>query len=155
MPEPTQTRSGVYCLRLQVSWGDCDPAGFVYFPRFFDKFHLAMERWFGDGLGETYERLIMGRKLGLPSAHTEADFRRPCRFGDWLEIEMRVTKLGRTSIELSYVGRVDGDSEPRLTGKTICVLMDLDPTHEGHERATPWPDDLRARIEAFGVGAAP
>ena len=33
------------------------------------------------------------------------------------------------------------------------LLMDLDPASETHLRALPWPEDLRARIEAFGVRA--
>jgi len=142
-----------------VRWGDCDPAGLVYFPRFFEMFHDAMERWFGDALGQPYEALIGGRKLGLPSVHTEADFSAPCRFGDRLEVELRVTAMGRSSLELSYrvrsasggEGEGEGEGELRLRGRTVCVLMDLDASRPAHGRAVPWPDDLRARIEAFGV----
>ena len=138
-----------------MSWGDCDPAGIVYFPRFFEKFHEAMERWFDDGLGQPYQVLIMGRKLGLPAVHTEADFRRPCHFGDDLVVELRVLRLGRSSIELGYrVVTADDEAELRLTGRTVCALMDLDPASPSFQRARPWPDDLRARIEAFGVEGA-
>ena len=140
---------------VTVGWGDCDPAGLVYFPRFFEKFHEAMERWFGDALGQPYDALIMGRKLGLPSVHTEADFAAPCRFGDRLEVELRVQRLGRSSIELRYRVRAPGESAMRLRGRTVCALMDLDPDRSTHARAVPWPDDLRARIEAFGVTPEP
>jgi 4-hydroxybenzoyl-CoA thioesterase len=86
--------------------------------------------------------------------HTEADFRAPCRFGERLVVELRVPKLGRTSIELAYRVMAPGENDPRLTGKTVCALMDLDPTRPTHARAVPWPDELRAGIEAFGVGTA-
>jgi len=146
---------GVYRHHVIVGWGDCDPAGIVYFPRFFEMFHGAMEQWFGDALGQPYEVLIMGRKLGLPSVHTEADFRAPCRFGERLVVELRVPKLGRTSIELQYrvlARRGDAlEAEPRLTGRTVCALMDLDPQRPSKGRAVAWPSDLRARIETFGV----
>lgn len=145
---------GVYRHEVTVGWGDCDPAGIVYFPRFFEKFHEAMEGWFGGALGLPYDTLIVGRKLGLPSVHTEADFRAPCRFGDRLVVELRVARLGRSSIELSYRVAVEGEDEPRLMGRTVCALMDLDPARETHGRALPWPDDLRARIEAFGIQEA-
>jgi 4-hydroxybenzoyl-CoA thioesterase len=138
---------------MQVRWGDCDPAGLVYFPRFFERFHDAMERWFHDALDHPYDALIMGRRLGLPTVHTEADFRMPCRFGEALRVELRVLRLGRSSIELGYRVVADGEAEPRLTGRTVCALMDLDPTRPTHARAVPWPEDLRARIEAFGVAA--
>lgn len=138
---------------MQVSWGDCDPAGIVYFPRFFEKFHEAMEQWFGDALELPYDELIVGRRLGLPSVHTEADFAVPCRFGERLVVELRVGKLGRSSVELLYRVGVEDQPKapPRLTGRTVCVLMDLDPARDTHERAVPWPEDLRARIESFGV----
>lgn len=136
---------------MEVRWGDCDPAGIVYFPRFFERFHDAMERWFEASLGLPYDALILGQRLGLPSVHTEADFRAPCRFGERLVVELRVGKLGRSSIELRYRVVAEGEAEPRLTGRTVCALMDLDPARPTHARAVPWPEDLRTRIEAFGV----
>lgn len=147
------SRAGVFHHPIDVRWGDCDPAGIVYFPRFFERFHDAMERWFDASLGLPYDALILTRRLGLPSVHTEADFRRPCRFGERLVVELRVPSLGRSSIELAYRVMAPGEADPRLTGRTVCVLMGLDPARPSHERAVPWPDDLRERIEAFGVGA--
>lgn len=153
---PAASEPGVFRQPLVVTWGDCDPAGIVYFPRFFEKFHEAMEQWFTDALAQPYDQLIMGRRLGVPSVHTEADFRAPCRFGERLVVELRVLALGRSSIELGY--RVCASAEPgaapRLVGKTVCVLMDLDPQRPTHERSRPWPDDLRAKITAFGITEA-
>ncbi|MCH9685021.1 MAG: acyl-CoA thioesterase [Deltaproteobacteria bacterium] len=155
VPQPPTAPAGVYRYPVRVTWGDCDPAGIVYFPRFFEKFHEAMERWFGDALGQPYEVLIGGRKLGLPSVHTEADFAAPCRFGDALVVELRVPRLGGSSITLDYrVVAEDPQDEVRLRGRTVCALMDLDPERPTFRRAVPWPDDLRARIETFGVGQA-
>jgi 4-hydroxybenzoyl-CoA thioesterase len=85
----------------------------------------------------------------LPSVHTEADFRAPCRFGERMVVELRVPKLGRTSIELAYHVMVAGEAEPRLTGRTVCALMDLDPDRPTYARAVPWPEDLRRSIESF------
>jgi 4-hydroxybenzoyl-CoA thioesterase len=150
--EAAGPRAGVFEHPIEVRWGDCDPAAIMYFPRFFERFHDAMERWFADALGVPYDALILGRRLGLPSVHAEADFRAPCRFGERMTVELRVPKLGRTSIELAYRVVVAGEAEPRLTGRTVCALMDLDPARPTHARAVPWPEDLRARIAAFGVG---
>lgn len=151
-PQPVR-HPGVFRHPVVMRWGDCDPAGIVYFPRFFERFHDAMERWFEASLGVPYDALITVRKLGLPSVHTEADFRAPCRFGEALVVELRVPRLGRSSIELGYRVVAEGEAEPRLRGRTVCALMDLDPARATHARAVPWPDDLRARIESFGVGA--
>jgi YbgC/YbaW family acyl-CoA thioester hydrolase len=139
---------GVHKLRVAVRWGHCDPAGIVYFPRFFEMFHEAMESWFGERLGAPYDDVIVNRKIGFPSVHTEADFRRPTRFGEEVVIELRVGELGRTSIRLVY--RVLGpDGDERATGATVCAVMDLDPARATYRTAIPLPDDLRAAIEAF------
>ena len=64
----------VHVHRVRVGFGDCDPAGIVYFPRFFHFFHEAMETWFDEVLGLPYAEMIGGRGLGFPAVHTEADF---------------------------------------------------------------------------------
>jgi 4-hydroxybenzoyl-CoA thioesterase len=142
---------GVHIHPLVVRFGDCDPAGIVYFPRFFDFFHAAMETWFSDALGLAYAQVVVGRKIGFPAVHSEADFKVPCAFGEAITVELRVGKLGRSSIALEYVVRgVDGVL--RLTGATTSVVMDLDPASPGFRRAVALPDDLRARIERFMAG---
>ena len=146
-----------FAFPFQVGFGHCDPAGIVYFPRFFDLFHQAMEAWFGH-LGFPYADLIMGRKLGFPAVHSEADFRRPCAFGERLEVRLSVTRIGRTSLELGYrvvdpAAPGDSDAHLRLTGATVCVVMNLDPDHPGFQRSMPLPDDVRAAVEHFsGLG---
>jgi 4-hydroxybenzoyl-CoA thioesterase len=139
---------GVHVHRVEVCWGDCDPAGIVYFPRFFALFHEAMETWFSAGLGLAYAGVITGRRLGFPAVHTEADFRSPCALGDAIAVELRVTALGRSSIGLGYTVR-GADGGLRLTGTTTCVVMDLDPASPGFRRGVTIPDDLRDRIAAF------
>ena len=105
---------GVHTLALDVRFGDCDPAGIVYFPRFFDFFHQAMESWFPAHLGFGYEEFVRDRKLGFPAVHTEADFKRPCRFGERIEIRQRVTKIGRSSISFAYeIHGAAGEGEGR------------------------------------------
>jgi 4-hydroxybenzoyl-CoA thioesterase len=143
--------ASVHILPLEVRFGDCDPAGIVYFPRFFDFFHQAMETWFPAQLGFGYDEFVRRRKLGFPAVHSEADFERPSRFGDRIEVHQRVTKLGRTSISFAYEIRGQA-GERRATGKSVCVVMNLDANSPEHGKAVEMPEDLRARIEAFGVG---
>jgi 4-hydroxybenzoyl-CoA thioesterase len=145
---------GVHIHPLVVRFGDCDPAGIVYFPRFFDFFHDAMETWFSAALGLPYAQVVMGRKIGFPAVHSEADFKVPCAFGEAIAVELRVGKLGRSSIALEYLVR-GADGGMRLTGATTSVVMDLDPASPGFRRAVALPDDLRARIERFMADAPP
>lgn len=148
------SRDGVHVLHLEVRFGDCDPAGIVYFPRYFDFFHQTMETWFPAELGLGYDSFVRGRKLGFPAVHSEADFAAPSRFGERIAIHQRVTALGRSSIRFAYEVRGPA-GELRVEGRSVCVVMCLDPARDEHGRAVAMPEDLRARIEAFGVGEAP
>lgn len=147
------SETGTHVLRVHARFGDCDPAGIVYFPKFFDFFHQAMETWFC-AIGAPYDDVIVGRQIGFPAVHTEADFRAPTRFGEAIDVQLRVEKLGNTSIRFGYRVHAPGETQPRVTGATVCVVMDLDPQSPGFRQALAVPDDLRARIEAFMAGGA-
>ncbi len=125
-----------------ILFSHCDPAGIVYYPRLFDLLHNAMEDWFTYGLEERFADLLMKRQLGTPTVSTRADFLSPARFGDLLRIELAVSRLGRSAIELRYEAFI-GDRAVLRADHTICVF-----SRETH-RALPIPDDLRARMEAY------
>ncbi len=144
--------AGVHSHFVDVRWGHCDPAGIVYFPKFFDMFHEAMESWFSARLQAPYDEVITGRKVGFPAVHTEADFQKPTAFGERVEVRLTVERLGRSSLTLCYEVRgPGGETDVRLRGKTVCAVMNLDEADEGFRRAMPLPDDLRASVEAFGI----
>lgn len=145
------SETGTHVLSVRARFGDCDPAGIVYFPKFFDFFHQAMETWFA-AIGAPYADVIVGRQIGFPAVHTEADFRAPTRFGEAIDVELRVEKLGTKSIRFGYRVLGAGENEPRVTGATVCVVMDLDSDSAHFRQAMVVPDDLRARIEAFMAG---
>ena len=154
MPLSDVSERGVSVMEVVVRWGHCDPAGIVYFPRFFEMFHDAMEQWFSEALQMPYADVILGRKLGFPSVHTEADFKSPSALGETLAVELRVGGLGQKSIVFDYRVRLHGDDQapPRVVGRTICALMNLDPTSDRYRRSMPLPADLRQAIETFMRG---
>ena len=83
---------------IKVCFGDIDNAGIVYYPRFLHYFHLAMEEFFSRELGIDYAEVLHQRNLSLPTVHVERDFRRRLRYGDQIDMEVRVIHVGRTSI---------------------------------------------------------
>lgn len=133
-------------LPIRARFGACDPVGIVYFPRYFDWFHQAMEAWFDDALDTPYHRLLQHH--GLPAVHTEADYRAPVRFGEDIRVQLQVGHLGRASMRLDY--RVLGpDDTVRATGHTVVVHMGTDPSSAHHMQSVPFPDALRAAIRPF------
>jgi 4-hydroxybenzoyl-CoA thioesterase len=111
---------------LIVRFGDVDSAGIVYYPRYPHYLHVGMERFFQEVLGKDYADLTVGQKFGLPTVRLEVDFRSPLRYGDRVEMEIEVGKIGTTSIEWIYRLRRESDGELAATARTVTVATNLE-----------------------------
>lgn len=121
---------------LVVRFGDCDPAGLVYYPRFFHYFHAAMEDLFATALGVPYPALVAREGLGFPAVHVECDFRRPLRYGEPAALEVTVADLGATSCTFGLRLFVADEPSPRAEARVVTVCIDLASTAK---RAIPQP----------------
>ncbi len=111
---------------LKIRFGDIDHAGIVYYPRFLHYFHVALEEFFGQELGVDYPVLIDTHRIGLPTVHLETDFSRPLRYGDRIEVEVSVLKIGKTAITFGYRVYKSGESGPCIAGHNVTVCLDMD-----------------------------
>ena len=84
-----------------IKFEEVDAAAIVFFARFVNYAHEAMEHFFSHVPGG-YPGLIIGRRIGFPAVHIDASFTSPVRFGDVLRIETRVAKLGNRSAVFQY-----------------------------------------------------
>lgn len=112
---------------IKVCFGDIDNAGIVYYPRFMHYFHLAMEEFFASEMGIDFAEVLHRRNLSLPTVHLESDFRQRLRYGDQINMEVRIVNIGRTSITWGYKGYRMGDKEEIVVegqNVTVCVRMD-------------------------------
>lgn len=121
-----------------VRFGHCDPAGIVFYPRYFEMLNELVEDWFAQ-LGAGLDVLIGQRRLGLPTAQLDTRFLRVSRQGDRLVQRIRIERLGGSSLRLQV--SFDGDDGPRVAFAQVLVCTALD-TH----RPQPWPDDLRVAL---------
>jgi 4-hydroxybenzoyl-CoA thioesterase len=128
-----------------IRFSHCDPAGIVYFPRFFDLAHATMEDWFASGVNHPLPDLIRDRRIGTPTVSIQCDFALPLRMGDTLRFELRVPKLGNASIHLAYSGKKDGVEHLKIRQTIVFTALDAG-------RAVPIPEDLRPRIEEYLAG---
>ena len=128
---------------LQVRFGDCDPAGIVFYPRYFEMFNNLVEDWCAEGLGASFQELHGVRGLGLPIVNLACDFVAPSRLGDVLNAELRVERVGASSIGLA-IRLAGADGGDRVRATLTLALMDLQTA-----RATRIPETMRARIAQF------
>lgn len=144
-----------FTFTTPVRFADIDHAGIVYFPRFFHFFHLAFEEMWRERLGaRAYVSLLDDDRLGFPAVRAECDYRAPLRFGDLAEIELRVLRLGRTSVTFCYrvykaAEGVEGEegATPRLLvaeGQTVSAIVDLE-----RFAAVEPPEKVRALLAAL------
>ena len=115
-----------YYSQLKIRFGDIDRAGIVYYPRFMHYFHVALEEFFASELGIEYHFVVETHRIGLPTVHLETDFSRPFSYGDNIEVEVSVLKVGRCSITFGYRVFKQGETEPRIVGHNVTVCLDMD-----------------------------
>ena len=67
----------------RVEWGDCDPAGIIFYVRYFDFFDVSTTMLIERAIGMKKIAYLKAYDfLGHPLAETRAKFRLPTRFGD-------------------------------------------------------------------------
>ncbi len=87
---------------IQIEWGDCDPLGIVYFPRYFEFFDACTNALFeraGLRKQEMLEKYAIG---GIPLVEARARFLAPSSFGDTVTVESNVTEWGKTSFAVHH-----------------------------------------------------
>jgi len=90
---------------VMVEWGDCDPAGIVYYPSYFKWFDQATYRLFLKA-GMRRDDVSSGQwKEGTPLVAAERAFKRASQTGEKLVIESHVERFGRSSFTIRHVFR--------------------------------------------------
>lgn len=130
-------------FRLETRFGDFDSAGIVYYPRYLHFCHVGMEEYFRHVVGIDYPVFLAEHALGLPAVRTEVDHRRPIRYGDPVELEVEVARIGSSSVEWRHRFRHDGVERPATECRVVTVLVDM-----ASFEKRPVPDWLRTRLEA-------
>jgi 4-hydroxybenzoyl-CoA thioesterase len=134
-----------YRKELLIRFGDCDPAGIVFYPRYLEMFNELVEDWCRDELSFSFPDVITRRGWGLPTVRLEVDFLAPSSFGEVLKSTLVLRNVGRTSITIEIVFMVP-DGPVRVRGKVVLVLID-----RTTRRPIALPSELRLRLASFGI----
>jgi 4-hydroxybenzoyl-CoA thioesterase len=88
--------------KIHIEWGDCDPAGIVYYPRYFAYFDNCTAALFAAAGLPKHEMLRHYKIVGIPMVDTRAKFLAPSRFGDDVEVESTITEWRRSSFDVQH-----------------------------------------------------
>lgn len=132
MSDPVRFR-----IPLKPVWRDMDALGHVNNAVYATWLETAREKWWHAVAGGAFD------VFPFLLARIEIDFRRAVTWRDELELGLWVSRIGKSSFELTYriadrQGRVVTDA------RTVLVMFD-----HAAGRTVPIDDDLRTRLQAF------
>ncbi len=128
--------------RVTIEWGDCDPAGIVFYPRYFAMFDAATAALFHAALGMPKIAWVTRFGiLGIPMVDTRAKFSVPSAYGDQVVIESRVIAFRRSSFDVAHrLVRSDGRLGVEGFETRVWTVKD----GEGRIRSAPIPSEVIA-----------
>jgi 4-hydroxybenzoyl-CoA thioesterase len=137
----------VYTRNTRIEWGDCDPAGIVFYPRYFALFDSCTTAMFSQALGMSkYQFTKHYGFTGYPMVDTRARFLKPTRYGDDVVIETTVTEFRRSSFDVRH--RLTKDGELAVECIDTRVWAERDPNDPEKIRGVPVPEDVIAKFKA-------
>jgi 4-hydroxybenzoyl-CoA thioesterase len=142
---PRESARVKFTTHKMIQFFHCDPAGIVFYPQYFYILSESKEDFLMH-IGHPMHRMINEQRRGWPMVRLETDFKRRSRYGDRIEVDIEVFKLGAASLGLQYTVR--GDDGERLVAKSIIVLTDLDTG-----QPVPIPEDMRAALANYLIPA--
>jgi 4-hydroxybenzoyl-CoA thioesterase len=137
----------VYRRPFKVMFQHCDPAGIVFYPRYFEMINATVEDFFEEAVGVSFAAMHGERDFAIPAAHVAVDFRAPSRLGDVLDVRLSIERLGRSSLAFGLAA--DGPG-----GRALDATLTIVHVRKADMRPAPWPEDIRARLVALSEGAA-
>jgi len=89
--------------RIRIEWCDCDPAGIIFYPRYFEIFDTSTTVLIERALGmNKIDYMKTYNFAGHPAVETRARFRQPTRFGDEVTIETALVEYAGSSFKLEH-----------------------------------------------------
>lgn len=137
--------SFIFRRQLTVEWGQCDPAGIVFNARFFEMFDTSTWMLFNAALGVKPQDLAKTFGiLGIPLVDAGAEFLKPAKFGDVIEIATRVSEFRRSSFDVEH--RITIGGERAVDGTETRVWAARDKDNPDKIGAVTLPAEVMARF---------
>jgi 4-hydroxybenzoyl-CoA thioesterase len=136
----------------RIEWGDCDPAGIIFYPRYFGIFDVSTTMLVECALGmKKIDYLKAYAIAGHPVVETRAKFRLPTRFGDDVAIESALVACGRSSFKIEH--RLTLAGALAAEGFETRVWAVRDPDDAKRIRSQAIPPEVVARLTHGSVSS--
>jgi len=129
----------------RIRWGECDPAGIVFYPRYFEMFDNATTSMFSAATGLSKFQMFETYKFaGYPMVDTRARFLIPTKFGDDITIETTMSEAKRSSFNIVHQLKKDGALA--VEGFETRVWVGRDPADASKIKSQPIPAEVLAKL---------
>ena len=126
---------------VTAEWGDCDPAGIVFYPNYYRWMDEATFHLF-DSVGLGWEQLrAKWGPPGLPLISTHAEYRMPSLFQDKLKISVGVSAWGTKSLTVSH--KIMNGDKLAVDGWEKRVWSIGGPDDSGRLNPAPIPQEVK------------
>jgi 4-hydroxybenzoyl-CoA thioesterase len=138
---------------IRIEWCDCDPAGIIFYPRYFEIFDTSTTALFERVLGMCkIDYLKAFDFAGHPVVETRARFRQPTRFGDDIAIETKLVECAETALKLEH--RISKGGALAVEGFETRVWLTRDAADPRQLHRRPIPKEVIARFTQAAVDQA-
>jgi len=142
MSNSNNLKEVVYTAR--VEFGDCDPAGIVWFPNFFRWIDAASRHFFAEcGVPRWEETTETLGVIGTPLVDTHTRFVKAASYGDTLQIAVRIKEWREKSFVQTY--RVTRGEDLILECEEVRIFAAK--REDGGIRAVQIPPSIRVLCE--------
>jgi acyl-CoA thioester hydrolase len=129
-------------LRRRIRFGDCDPAGILFTPRYAELVFEAIELWLEQVFGHSVEDQLRGRGTPTPVRAYSVEMRRSLRPGNEVDLAVWVESISVRSFTLLVIGSLAGTIV--FVGRMSCVTTD-----ESRRQAAELPPRHREILEDY------
>ncbi len=135
---------------IMMEWGDCDPAGIVYFPRYLE---------YGDSCTHAlFERVGLPKPrmqekygiVGIPIVDVHVRFLLPSSYSETLSVESSITEWGRSSFTVNHRFLRGKELAVEISEKRVWSARAADGS--GRLESKEVPSEVK---EKFGAPAEP
>jgi 4-hydroxybenzoyl-CoA thioesterase len=125
---------------IQIEWGDCDPQGIVFNPRFFIFFDACTAGLFIAAGIDLFGMKKSGEIAGIPMADTRARFFLPILFGDEVSIKTTALEFRRSSFDIRH--QLFKGDQLAVEGTETRIWTRNAPERPGGMKSTPFPAEF-------------
>jgi acyl-CoA thioesterase FadM len=143
-----QPRGGSFARERAIRFQEVDAAGIIFYPRALELCHDLYVEFLADA-GQPLHQALAGPWLA-PVRHAEADYLKPLRFGDRVEVAIVAAHLGPsvppTEVTLGFRIALLPSRDAAIIVQSVHTFV----TRERFER-TPVPEELIIALDGAGV----